>query len=139
MVDEERVTRLLGRVRDDVGFLRGFADRDREDLLADPEALAAVKYGFIVAIEGCARVAHHLAVSEGWGAPESNAGALEVLAEHVPLEHTDLRSLVAATGMRNLLVHQYADVDDRRVALALDRLDDLDAFTTDVAAWLGSA
>jgi uncharacterized protein YutE (UPF0331/DUF86 family) len=36
-------------------------------------------------------------------------------------------------------VHEYADVDLRRVHAGLGRLDDLDAFVADVESWLSRA
>lgn len=36
--------------------------------------------------------------------------------------------LATAVGFRNILVHQYRDVDDERVARHLDDLEDLDRF-----------
>lgn len=79
MVDEERVIRLLERVVADVTFLADFAHRPPEELLRDELAMSAVKYRFVTAIEGCVKVAHHLAVAEGWSAPETNAEALREL------------------------------------------------------------
>jgi uncharacterized protein YutE (UPF0331/DUF86 family) len=35
-----------------------------------------------------------------------------------------------------VLVHEYADIDLRRVHAALGRLDDFDAFIADVETWL---
>lgn len=137
MVDEERVTRLLSRITGDLDFLEGFRSRTVGELLADREALAAVKYGFIVAIEGCTRVAHHLAVSEAWGAPDTNAGALRLLGDAVDTDgHLDVAALVAAAGFRNLLVHQYADIDDGRVVESLAHLEDLRSFVSAVATWI---
>jgi len=36
----------------------------------------------------------------------------------------------------NLLVHEYAQIDDDRVAGYLDRLGDLEAFVASVAGWI---
>lgn len=137
MVDDERVTRLLSRITDDLAFLDTFASRAVDELLSDREALAAMKYGFVVAIEGCTRVAHHLAVAEGWGAPDTNGGALRLLGEHVGTSRDlDVGALVAAAGFRNLLVHQYAEIDDTKVVQALALVDDLRALVAAVASWL---
>ena len=49
----------------------------------------------------------------------------------------DLAGRVArAVGFRNVLVRQYADVDDGLVVAQLDRLGDLDAYVAAVARWL---
>lgn len=137
MVDEERVTRLLSRLTEDLDFLESFRSRTADELRRNREALAAVKYGFIVAIEGAAKVAHHISVSEGWGAADSNGEALRLVGEAIDPEGTvPIDALVRSAGFRNLLVHQYADVDDVRVAEALDHLDDLRSFVSAVARWL---
>jgi uncharacterized protein YutE (UPF0331/DUF86 family) len=46
-------------------------------------------------------------------------------------------SVAKAVGFRNVLVHEYTDVDDERVRDNLQRLDDLEAFVSHVAAWSG--
>lgn len=47
--------------------------------------------------------------------------------------------VASAVGFRNVLVHQYVDVDDGRVRRALGELDDLSDFVGDVTRWLLSA
>lgn len=136
MVDEERVVRLLGRLRADIAFLRRYAGRPVDELLADEEALSAVKYRFVTAIEGTVRVAHHLAAAEGWTPPETNAGALRELGRRGVLTLETARRLASAAGFRNVLVHQYAEVDDTIVVHALADLADLEDYVTQVAAWL---
>ena len=44
--------------------------------------------------------------------------------------------LEGLAGFRNILVHEYAAVDLRRVHAGLDRLDDFDAYIADVEGWL---
>lgn len=132
MVDAERVIRLLDGIRQDVARLRRTTP-------AGAEALDAIKYRFITAIEGAARVAHHLSVSEGWTTPESNADAFAVLGEQGVIPPDLARGLGRAAGFRNVLVHRYAEVDDDQVRANLDRLSDLDDYVTQVGAWLEAA
>jgi uncharacterized protein YutE (UPF0331/DUF86 family) len=136
VVDSERVSRLLDRVRADVAFLRTFATRRADDLLGDQIALSAVKYRFVTAIEGCAKVAHHLLAAQGWSVPETNAAAVRELGERGVVKQPVADAVAGAVGFRNVLVHQYADVDDRFVLRQLGRLDDLEAFATQIAGWL---
>lgn len=63
MVDRERVLRLLNRIERDVGVLAGLA-----------------------AIEGCAKVAHHLAAAEGWPVSDSNGEAVRRLGDRGVLD-----------------------------------------------------
>ena len=139
MVDSERVSRLLDSVRTDLAFLKASAAKPPDDLAVDQVALDAVKYRFVTAIEGCAKVAHHLVASEGWSVPETNAAAVRELGRHGVVERVVADSVARAVGFRNVLVHQYADVDDARVIAQLTRLDDLEAYVAQIAAWLLAA
>lgn len=47
-----------------------------------------------------------------------------------------MRRLESLSGFRNILVHEYAEIDLGRVALALGRLGDIEAFVADVEGWL---
>lgn len=133
MVDEARVVALLRHLRRDVATLRDLgAHRDA----MDDVRLGAMKYAFVTAIEGCARVAQHIGASEGWRPPANNADALVVLGEQGVLG-TDLASRLArAVGFRNILVHQYRDVDDEQVLANLEYLGDLDDFVSGISDWL---
>lgn len=134
MVDSERVVRLLARILSDVDALARLA---RSGVESDADLLAAVKYRLITALAGVARVAHHISVAEGWAPPETNADAVRALGAHAVVGDDLARSLAAAMGFRNVLVHGYADVDDARVVAFLGRLDDLRRYCAEVAAWLG--
>ncbi|MFC5061536.1 type VII toxin-antitoxin system HepT family RNase toxin [Actinomycetospora atypica] len=107
-----------------------------EERRRDPMWLPGVKYTLITAVEGCVDVAQHLCSSEGWGPPADNGDAMRVLAAHgvVPREHAE--RLARAVGFRNVLVHEYVDVDDSIVLARLGDLSDLDDFLRRVAEWL---
>jgi uncharacterized protein YutE (UPF0331/DUF86 family) len=139
MVDSERVRRLLEGIRNDLAFLESFAAKPPDDLAIDEVALGAVKYRFVTAIEGCAKAAHHIVASEGWSSPDTNAEAVRELGRHGVVDLVVAESVARAVGFRNVLVHQYADVDDARVIRQLTRLDDLSEYVAQLARWLLAA
>lgn len=134
MVDRERVDRLLRRISEDLDGLAAFDGR--EDLLSERTELAAVKYYFITAIEGCGRVAHHIVAAEGWPVTETNADAVRRLGAHGVVPATVAQAVARAMGFRNVLVHEYVEVDDGRVIDNLGRVGDLRRFVAAVARWV---
>jgi uncharacterized protein YutE (UPF0331/DUF86 family) len=138
VVDERRVLRLLAQVEADVASLARFSSHDLVGLIEDDVAVDAIKYRFIKAIEGCTKVAHHVAAAEGWPPAESNADAVRRLGTEgvVPAELAG--SIADAVGFRNVLVHRYAEVDDRLALAHLARLDDLRGFASAVVRWLAT-
>ncbi|MDQ4009496.1 MAG: DUF86 domain-containing protein [Actinomycetota bacterium] len=76
---------------------------------------------------------------EGWRVAESNADAVRSLgAQRVVLAQT-AEVVATAVGSRNVLVHEYVDVDDGQVCDNLERLGDVEAFVSQVAAWSGTS
>lgn len=135
MVDPLRLRALLDRLRDEVTDLRRLAGYDAATLLADRDKLKSIKYGFVVAIEICIDAGQHVIASEGYRAPSNYGEVFTVLAEHGHLADEDVPTFVAMAGFRNLLVHGYADIDDRRVVATLhNHLDDFDRFRRALAA-----
>jgi uncharacterized protein YutE (UPF0331/DUF86 family) len=121
VVDEIRVLRLLRSVTDDLAVLRAEASAEPARR-RDPIWLRAVKYSFITAIEACVDIAQHICASEGWGPPKDNGDAMRILGEQrvIPSDLAD--QMRRAVGFRNVLVHEYVDVDDE---IVLGRLQDL--------------
>lgn len=58
------------------------------------------------------------------------------LGDHEVIRSDLAKTIAQASGFRNILVHQYGDVDDQAVVRFLDELDQLDPFVQDVLAWL---
>lgn len=129
MVDPRRVRQLLDRIAEEQGHLRRLATLDKEELLGDHDRLHAAKYGFVVAIEAAIDLGRHVIASEGLRAPDSFSEVFTVLGEAGFLAEDLVEAMEQAARFRNLLVHQYATVDDRRVVdLLTTRLADLDRF-----------
>ncbi len=133
MVDAERLSRLLARVSADLADVRGAAERGGLD--EDRIGLRAVKYSFVTAIEGCTRAAQHVISSAGLGMPQSNADALRLLGKNDVIEPELAEAVARAVGFRNILVHEYVEVDDSVVVANLSLLPDLDAFVVQLAGW----
>jgi uncharacterized protein YutE (UPF0331/DUF86 family) len=134
MVDKGRVLRLLRAITDDTAVLRKEAGASHERRL-DPIWLRGVKYTFVTAIEACVDVAQHICATEGWGPPADNGDAVRLLGEHGVLTADLATSVRKAVGFRNVLVHDYIEVDDSIVVGRLDSLSDLDDFVRQVAAY----
>ena len=132
MVDEVRVLRLLRAVSDDLAVLKReeTADSARR---ADAMWLRAIKYSFITAIEACVDIAQHVCASEGWGPPKDNGDAMRLLGEHGVISAGLAARMRQAVGFRNVLVHEYVDVDDAVVLARLEDLRDLENYVRAVA------
>jgi uncharacterized protein YutE (UPF0331/DUF86 family) len=135
VVDEARVLRLLRMVTDDLAVLRS-ASAATSERRVDPLWLRGVKYTFVTAIEACVDVAQHVCAAQGWGPPRDNGDAMALLGRHGVLDPDLAARMRRAVGFRNVLVHEYVDVDDQIVLARLDDPSDLEQYARQVAAWL---
>ncbi|MFW6039750.1 MAG: type VII toxin-antitoxin system HepT family RNase toxin [Gemmatimonadota bacterium] len=133
MVDPRKVRSLLGRLAERSGELSRYAELEPDTYLADREGILASRYLLINVIEDALAVANHVIASEGYRSPGDYADSFRVLEERGLLPDDGADRLSVAAGFRNLVVHEYARIDDRRVHVFLtDGLDDLRAFAAAV-------
>jgi uncharacterized protein YutE (UPF0331/DUF86 family) len=130
VVDAERLARLLRRVTGDVGRLTAVERAD----LGDEVVLDHVKYRFVTAIEAAIDAAQHVAATEGWSPPATNAEVMRELGRHEVLDGPVADEMARAVGFRNVLVHRYAEVDDDLVVQQLDQLGTLRSFVHQVTS-----
>jgi uncharacterized protein YutE (UPF0331/DUF86 family) len=135
VVDEDRVLRLLRSIADDTSVLRQEATAS-EERRQDQIWLRGVKYTFVTAIEACVDVAQHICATEGWGPPTDNGDAVRLLGERGVLTAELAVSMRKAVGFRNVLVHDYIEVDDLIVVGRLKSLGDFEEFVRQVAAYV---
>lgn len=130
MVDAERLLSILGRITARLRILEGYADQDHDELLGDRVRLGDLKYTFQTAIEACIDAAQHVVADQGLGVPASNADAFGLLGRAGLLDVELATSLAGAARFRNVLVHDYVEVDDAIVVTNLQRLDNLRRFVS---------
>lgn len=129
MVDAVRLRALLSRLRSRRRDLETYATLDPEEYMAVPERIHASRYLLITAIEDALAAANHIIAAEGLRAPADYADAFRSLSEADVLDGELARRLEGMARFRNLLVHVYARVDDRRVHGFLRKdVEDLDRF-----------
>ena len=96
----------------------------------------AVERGLQVAAEALFDLGSHLLAGEFQEAVDRYADVPPRLAARGVLRQETSERLRGLAGFRNVLVHDYADVDLAIVAQGVQRLDDFTAFVTDVEKWL---
>ncbi|HID89047.1 MAG TPA: DUF86 domain-containing protein [Anaerolineae bacterium] len=136
-VDRDRVRTLLGRIAEAQEKAARLGKLSEEEFLGDFRNTESAKYLLIVAVEAALDLCQHLAARGGGRAPESYADCFTVLHEMGILPADLAESLRRMARLRNLLVHLYWEVDDRRVYYILqESLGDLTSFREVVSRWV---
>lgn len=136
MVDRDRLVAILGRVTARLRVLDDYASHDATGLVADRVRMGDLKYTFQTAIEACIDGAQHVVADRGLGVPSSNADAFRLLAGAGIIDGDLAATMAAAVGFRNVLVHGYAEVDERKVVDHLAHREALRQFVGEMTALL---
>ena len=138
MVDRALLADRVAAVRDAAARIRAVLPASVEAFRADRTAREVVVLNLLVAIQTCLDLASHWLADEGWDVPATYGDVFLALADHDVLPHDLARRLAAASGLRNLIAHQYAVLDWARVhAIAQSELEHLEAFCAALAAKAG--
>ncbi len=131
----ERLRYLRGEVdylkieRDSVRSFRQYAE--------DVRLKKAVERSLQVAIEACLDIGRHSIALGGFRYPEDNKDVFKVLQEEGVIPADLLPALVDMARFRNLIVHDYARIDDAKVyAILKKHLGDFDEYARAIATYL---
>lgn len=122
-------------------YLNSERDRVRsfQRYIEDIRLKKAVERSLQVAIEACLDIGRHIIAEEGFRYPEDNKDVFQILAEEGIVPRTLLPVLLDMARFRNLMVHDYARIDDAKVYAILTRnLADFDAYARAIVSYLES-
>lgn len=111
----DRIRQIMGEINAALRKLDAYAGLTEEAFLSNPEKVDGAKYNLIVAIEGAMDICHSIAARAGGRAPRDHADCFEVLKELDFLEADFVERLKRMAKFRNLLVHLYWKIDDKKV------------------------
>jgi uncharacterized protein YutE (UPF0331/DUF86 family) len=135
-IDKELIYKLLENLKEailkiekmDVTFDMISADEDIQDLL---------DRRMQVAIEVCIDIAAHLSASLSLQRKERASDMFLLLTDNKILSKDTAVKMAGASGLRNIIVHEYTDIDYKLAYSDLDdKLDDLRTFASEVLDFL---
>jgi uncharacterized protein YutE (UPF0331/DUF86 family) len=135
-IDLLRIRDLLGSMAEAQTRLRELGQLPLAEFLADYRNTESSKYLLIVAIEAAIDMCNHIVARQGGRAPQDYADCFTILTDLKVITADLTPRLKRMARFRNLLVHLYWKVDDRRVYEVIHQdLGDLDTFRQQVSAW----
>jgi len=136
---DEVILERLEFLRNEVAYLKRERDRVRsfKEYMDNIRLRRAVERSLQVAAEACLDIGRRLIALEGFRYPQDNQDVFRVLAEERVVSQELLPALLDMVRFRNLVVHDYARIDDAKVYGILKRnLSDFDAYAAAIVAYL---
>lgn len=129
---ERRLERLKGCLLE----LEPLKTRTSDEFASDPYLKDIVERNLEVAAQACINIANRIISMEQLEKPRDAHGAIEMLGTVDILPRELAKRLAPIAGLRNILVHEYLEIDWDEVLRNLQRMGDLYAFMEHIKRWL---
>lgn len=132
----EIVRKKLLQIDQAVARLRSWLPVSLQTLETNLQLQWAIERGLQVAAEALFDCGNHILAARFQESVDEYREVPPRLAAQGVITTETAGRLASLSGFRNVLVHDYADVDLAKVHAGLDRLGDFEAFVADVERWL---
>lgn len=137
MIDEELIESKIDLIFKNLEYLDEIKKIDESVFLTSFEKIQASKHSLQEAIEGSLDMANHIISSQGWERAETYSDMFERLYEKDVIGQGLNERLADMARFRNLLVHRYGKIDDRRLFKILnENIEDVHEFVVEVQRYL---
>lgn len=129
MIDKEVIYKHIGELRKIVNELSAFKSYTLDDLEIDIGKQWQIEHGLQLAIQNLLDIGSHILSALGKNNSETYTDIIDKLAQEkiLPLDFT--LKIRGMAGLRNILVHDYLDVDVGRIyKIFQDQLEDFKTF-----------
>ncbi len=137
MKENEVLIRLFSELAEALNKLKQLAQTPEDVFLANFEKIDSAKYNFIVAIEAAIDICNHIIAEHNLGTPEEYSDVFRIMGETDVFDTPFVEKLVNMVKFRNLLVHVYWKVDEKRLyAILKKHLTDFEKFGEGIRKFL---
>ena len=137
MIDPEVITRRIEKLREYVKYLRELGERSKDQFISDPFVYGNVERFLHLAIQSVLDIGSHIIAAKHLETPEEYQDIFRILGEEGILPEKFAKSLQPMAGLRNILVHDYLEVDREELyRIVKENLKDFEIFAMHIAKLL---
>jgi uncharacterized protein YutE (UPF0331/DUF86 family) len=129
VIDKDIVLNKANKVDHHMRRIREKRVVSLEEFLVDLDCQEIVLFNLQMAVQNCIDIAAHIISDEELGIASSTNEMFYILQENGYIRPELTENMVAAVGLRNLVVHEYGNIDLKQVyQIANQDIDDLEDF-----------
>ena len=111
MVDRDVVLNRIKNLEDNINYLKKIENYNQKTFSKDPDIYYRFERSLHLAIEAVLDLGNHLIADQNLETPDSNRDIFRILFKNEIIDEGLKESLVKMAGFRNILVHDYLDLD----------------------------
>lgn len=114
-LDKERITGYKSDVLKAVERIEGIIALSEQEFFKEEKNIFSLRYLIILTVEAMADIGRHLLAKIAFKAVEEYRDCFREMGKEGFLSEHVSKNLIRLAGLRNLLVHRYWEIDDKRV------------------------
>jgi uncharacterized protein YutE (UPF0331/DUF86 family) len=127
------LSRRLRQLEENIILLEELRESiSQAELLQNRRLEWELRYGLFESIQIVIDIACKITNRYNLGNPKNYRECIELLGRHRYLKRESVHAFISMVGLRNLLIHEYAEIDSAKLYAFLDRLDDFKSFITQI-------
>jgi uncharacterized protein YutE (UPF0331/DUF86 family) len=115
MIDSDLVRRKLARLNMYLDKLKPIADNTFKEYISDFYVKTSAERLIQLIVEFASDINSHVVLESGKRPPEDYTSSFLRAAESGLITHELANKLKGSGGMRNIIVHEYMDIDDKKI------------------------
>jgi len=136
VVDKQVIERRLLKLEQTLRKLKELSKVSWDEYKKDEGVQDRVERNFHIAAQICIDIGSHVIADCGYRPPCGYGDIFTVLMEEGLLPQNLANKMKQIAGFRNILVHDYLEVDPKVVYESLKNINDFDEFAKQVVTWL---
>jgi len=136
----DRIRQIIGEINSSIHRIQEHTKLSEEEFLSNVDKSDSAKYNLVIGIEGAIDICNHVVARMGGRAPCDYADCFAILGELRIFSDEFVEKLKRMAKFRNLLVHLYWQVDNRKIYQVLkEDIQDLRTYLQGIEKLITSA
>lgn len=136
MVDKELIENRLLKLEQILRKLNDISKSDREEFINSEALQDRAERNLQLAAQICIDIGNHIISDEGYRFPSGYSDIFQVLKEEKILDDKLSETMKKIAGFRNVLVHDYVEIDKDMVYSTLNNIYDFKKFAEKISKFL---
>jgi len=111
MVSQTVIRRKISRIEEHLRRIRTIPLKPVEAFKKDTISQDVFLFNITQAIQSCIDIATHIISDEEWGMPGTQSETFEILAAKGVVSNELIQKLIAMSGFRNRIIHEYENLN----------------------------
>jgi len=128
MINPSIIKERLQEIDENLKILAELKKLNKEKFAGNPKIFKLAERCLEINIQALLDVCHHIIAANNLTRPRDNKHALEIIAAQKIISHNFAKRIEPMVGLRNILVHEYAKIDPKRIYEHLKDIKDFRQF-----------